>query len=500
MNKRNFFLSLFGASILGAFIALGAFIFIGSDSTESNPTINGMQAQQPVQFVNGQSATPVGVDFTRAAEISTPGVVHIKTFKDVQYGTYYHQTPFDDFFRDFFGDQYQQQQPTQPNQNNQQQAGSGSGVILTVDGYIATNNHVIAGADRIEVTLNDRRRYEAELIGTDPSTDLALLKIAEQDLQFLQYGNSDNTRIGEWVLAVGNPFDLTSTVTAGIVSAKARNINILKEKSNYAIESFIQTDAAVNPGNSGGALVDLNGRLIGINTAIATPTGTYAGYSFAVPVSLVQKVMDDLLKYGQVQRALLGVSIRDVDAALAEEKNLESVNGVYIAGVREGGAAHDAGLEAEDVIIAIDGSNINSSSELQEMVARHQPGDHVDITVIRSGNRKTIKTTLKNKLGTTNIVKKDEESLVPLLGANLRSINEEERDGLRIDNGVKVVQLESGKLKQQGIREGFIITKIDRKRVHNPGDVAALLSNDSGAVLIEGIYPSGKRAYYAIGW
>ncbi len=500
MKKRQFFIGLTLAAVIGAGTSLGVYKLVGKQDSGKANSIEQLQNKAGYQFVKSNTMVPSGLDFTQAAEVSTPGVVHIKIYKSAQVSAYGSQDPFDDFFKQFFGDQYQHQSPHQNAPGESQPAGAGSGVILTSDGYIATNNHVINGADKIEVTLNDRRRYEATLVGTDPTTDLALLKIEESELNFIKYGNSDDVKVGQWVLAVGNPFDLTSTVTAGIVSAKARNINILRGKSNYAIESFIQTDAAVNPGNSGGALVDLNGDLVGINTAIATPTGTYAGYSFAVPVSLVQKVMNDLLNYGEVQRALLGVSIRDVDAQLAEELDLDDVEGVYIAGVREDGSAHAAGVEEGDVIKAINGSKVNSSSKLQEVVATHRPGDEIEVTINRNGKTKVLKAVLKNKLGTTNIVNSEEATLIPVLGAHMVKASANELSKLGIDNGVKITKLEEGVLRNGGIKQGFVINKVAQKRVHSPGDVAALIENASGPVIVEGVYLNGKRAYYAIGW
>ena len=302
------------------------------------------------------------------------------------------------------------------------------------------------------------------------------------------------------MLAVGNPFDVTSTVTAGIVSAKARNINILRGKTNMAIESFIQTDAAVNPGNSGGALVNLDGKLVGINSAIASPTGAYAGYSFAIPEAIVKKVTTDLLKYGQVQRALLGVSIADVTAELAEEKKLDNVNGVYVAGTVEGGSADEAGIEEGDVIIAIQNQKVNTSSELQEAVARHQPGDKLKITVIRDGKKKEVETTLKNKLGNTDIVKRDEESVVEVLGSKFQPLTKEEKKKFDVNSGVKIVELGEGKFKNAGMKKGFIILSVDRKQVETPADVIDIMSNKTGGILIEGMYPTGQKAYYAIGW
>lgn len=495
---RKQVLNIFVAALVGGGVSLGVVKLYEKDNilTAIQPR------QQPVAVTNTTNMNAMGsasIDFTDAASKTTTGVVHIKTYRKVQIQHNY--SPFDELFRDYFGNRYQpQQRQPQQAEPQQQRAGSGSGVIISADGYIATNNHVIDGADKIEVVLDDRRRYDAEVIGRDPTTDLALLKINETALSYIAYGNSDNLKIGEWVLAVGNPFDLTSTVTAGIVSAKARNINILRGKTNMAIESFIQTDAAVNPGNSGGALVNLEGKLVGINSAIASPTGAYAGYSFAIPVAIVKKVTNDLLLYGQVQRALLGVSIADVTAELADEKKLATVNGVYIAATIEGGSAAEAGIKEGDVVIAIDNVSVNTSSELQEAVARHQPGDKINVTVMRGNKRKEIKTVLKNKLGNTDIVKRDEESTVEILGSKFQSITNEEKEKFTLNNGVKIVDLGDGKFRNAGMKKDFIILSVDRKQVETPADIVDIMTNKQGGVLIEGIYPTGEKAYYAIGW
>ncbi len=490
-------LNIFVAALVSGGVSLGVVEFFENE----NQKIEIQSHHQPVAITHASNVNAMGVssvDFTFAASKTTNGVVHIKTYREVQHQ--YYSSPFDQLFRDYYGNRYQPQQRQQQAEPQQQRAGSGSGVIITADGYIATNNHVIDGADKVEVVLDDRRRYDAEVIGRDPTTDLALLKINEKELPYIEFGNSDDLKIGEWVLAVGNPFDLTSTVTAGIVSAKARNINILRGKTNMAIESFIQTDAAVNPGNSGGALVNLEGKLVGINSAIASPTGAYAGYSFAIPEAIVKKVTNDLLLYGQVQRALLGVSIADVTAELAEEKKLVTVNGVYVAATVEGGSAEEAGIEEGDVIIAIDGLSVNTSSELQEAVARHQPGDKIDVSVMRDGKRKDINTELKNKLGNTDIVKPDAVAIVEVLGSKFQPISTEEKKNFNINSGVKIVELGDGKFRNAGMKKGFIIISVDRKRVETPADIIEIMSSKQGGVLIEGINPNGEKAYYAIGW
>lgn len=500
MKNKKQVLTVLGASIFGGVIALGAFQLFFHPSSNTY-----LQNSEPVNYrLAKNEVVPGNLDFTYAAEVSTPAVVHITTYQKVTQRSGYSQNQqMDDFFRQFFGDQYgqpkQPQQPTDPSAK-EQKAGSGSGVVLTGDGYIVTNNHVINGADKIEVVLNDKRRYQAELIGVDPTTDLAVLKIEESDLPYLKYGDSDALKIGEWVVAVGNPFDLTSTVTAGIVSAKARNINILRSKENLAIESFIQTDAAVNPGNSGGALVDLNGHLVGINTAIATPTGTFAGYSFAVPATIVHKVVDDLIKFGAVQRALLGISIADVTADLVEEKGLGVIKGVYVAGVRENSSAAAAGLETGDVITKIGDHAVNSSSELQEAVSLYRPGDEVLISYLRNGVLKTSKATLQNKMGTTEVVKKSDPTMSTVFNSQVRELTPDELKEYGVSSGVKVVSIGEGKLKEAGVKSGFVITKVDKQVVDNIDFVISYLQGREGAILIEGLYTKNQRAYYAIGY
>ncbi|WP_297100297.1 trypsin-like peptidase domain-containing protein, partial [uncultured Draconibacterium sp.] len=369
-------------------VIAGAFVGVWAYSTFfDKPQVVTVKEEQAARFVNYPADSEQQLpDLTFAAEKSIHAVVHIAT-KSVRTGQWSSGNPFLD---EFFG--LQRQQP-------QVQQGFGSGVIMSDDGFIITNNHVIEDAQEIKVILNDKREFDARLVGTDPSTDIALLKIEANDLPYLTYGNSDNLKLGEWVLAVGNPFNLTSTVTAGIISSQGRNLGINQDQ--YRIESFIQTDAAVNPGNSGGALVNQQGNLVGINTAIASRTGSYTGYSFAVPVSIVKKVVKDLKEFGEVQRALLGVNIGDVNAEIAEELNLDKVEGVYIGGVVANGAANEAGIKEEDVIISVDGDKVKTAAELQEKVSQYRPGDNVDIVVIRDNEKKQFTVTLRNKHGDT---------------------------------------------------------------------------------------------------
>lgn len=375
---------------------------------------------------------------------------------------------------------------------------SGSGVIISDNGYIVTNNHVIEDATNIEVVMNNNQRFYAKVVGTDPSTDLALLKISSRDLPFVAYGDSDNIVPGEWVLAIGNPFDLNSTVTAGIVSAKARNIGILRDKNNLQVEAFIQTDAAVNPGNSGGALVNLNGELIGINSAIATSTGSYAGYSFAIPVSLVKKVMDDLLEFGQVQRGLLGIQIADVDATVAEDLKLDVSQGVLVNHVNPGSAAYQAGIVTGDVIIAINNHLINSVSELQEWVARNRPGVEIDVMYLRNGRTRNATTRLKNNNGNEKVIKK--EVRYQLGGSTVEDIPYKDLVKLQLEGGVRIKDIGTGKWNQVGMKEGFIISHIDKIAVDNVEDLNRILEFKRGGVLIEGVYLSGEKGIYGVEW
>jgi len=488
MSKRQFILGIFLASIIGGLVAIGGYSIFNKEKVQQvspNETTNAKFTNY--RFDTTSYTVPEGLNFVAAADVATPAVVHIKSTVEATASERGYESPWDDMLRDFFGER--------PPQQRRPGAASGSGVIIASDGYIVTNNHVIENADEIEVTLNDNRRYEAELIGTDPNTDLAVIKINESNLQHLKYGNSDVVKIGEWVLAVGNPFNLTSTVTAGIVSAKARNIRILQRQ--YGIESFIQTDAAVNPGNSGGALVNLNGELIGINTAIATPTGTYAGYSFAVPVSLVKKVVKDLIEYGVVQRALLGVSIADVNDPRLEE-DVDELNGVYVLDVAEESAAREAGLEKGDVITQINGKQVNNVAELQEMVARNRPGDEIEVTYKRDKKTRTTTATLKNMANTTNIVRRT--GSLQISGSTFTNLTAEEKGKLDIEGGVKLTEIGEGKWKDAGVKEGFIITSVDKRPVVNTEEFLTLLNNSRGGILIGGMYEDGEEAYYGLSW
>jgi len=493
MSKRLFILGLLLAAFLGGIISLVAFRYLFI-----NPPYESFEQKQKVRFSNYLPDTtisvPAGLNFVYAAELVRPGVVHVKTIYDGR-----NDDAVNEMFRDYHGFGSEQ-----PFHSPSPQESAGSGVIISRDGYIATNNHVIEKASKIEVVLENKRSYSAIVIGVDPTTDLALLKIDADKLRFVRYGNFDKLMVGEWVLAVGNPFDLTSTVTAGIVSAKGRDIHILKDQDGMQVESFIQTDAAVNPGNSGGALVNLKGELVGINTAIATQTGVFSGYSFAVPVTLVKKVMEDLLRYGEVQRGMLGVQINEVTSDLAEEKNLKSTQGVYISGINQGEAADLAGFLPGDVITQIDGLPVNAVAELQGVIATHRPGDKVKITFERKGTAKTVYVTLKNRKGSTTIVKREEKLTSQVLGSDLQSVSKKEQGILGIKGGVKVVRTGPGKMKDAGIKAGFVITKLTLSRasepevVSSPEDIVRIVDSGTEAIWIEGFHPDGKRGYYAI--
>ena len=456
-----------------------------------------------VRLVSGEAAAPASAypDFTQAAESSVQAVVHImcKSTRSVQN----QQMPID-LFEYFFG-MRDYNTPRQP----QTQVGYGSGVIISRDGYIVTNNHVIENADEIEVTLNDQRRYTAKLVGTDPTTDVALIKIEEDNLAVIPFGDSDRLKVGQWVLAIGNPLNLTSTVTAGIVSAKARNLGIIGSenpssagRNKMSIESFIQTDAAVNPGNSGGALVNTDGELVGINTAIVSSSGAFSGYSFAIPVSIVRKVVADLKEYGSVQRAMLGVTIISMSADLAKEKKIEMTEGVYVESVADHSGAKEAGVKAGDIITAVDGKKVASNSELQEMVSRFRPGDKVTLTLLRDKKSETLEVTLRNSQGNTEVVK---NVGMEALGAAFGEVSAQTKKQLGISYGIQVTGLTDGKLKDAGMRKGFIILKVNDQKIHSVNELETMVSDvraDGGfaetGLFIVGIYPTGKVTYYAI--
>lgn len=446
-------------------------------------------------------------DFIKASESTVNGVVSVKSFATPQLrqSPMYGADPFfnDPFFEYFFGGQpRQRQQPQQQEQPKQRQIGLGSGVIVNKDGYIVTNNHVVDGAERLEVTLNDNRNFNATVVGTDATTDLAIIKIDAPDLHVIPMGDSDSLKVGEWVLAVGNPFGFTSSVTAGIVSAKARNISTsTRSGGSRGIESYIQTDAAVNSGNSGGALVNLRGELVGINTAIYSSNGSYVGCSFAIPTSIVNKVMGDIMQYGTVQRAYLGISIVEVTPDLVAQENLKGVyQGVYIAEVQDRSSAREAGLKKGDVIVSINGAYINNMAMLQEQLAKYSPGDTINLEYVRDGKHQTCQVKLRNSKGDTALTKA--ASLMDL-GCAFSKVSEERLTQLEISNGVQVSGVEDGRVKDAGIRDGFIITVINGQRVNGPDDIetiynAIMKSDDDKVMYVKGVYPTGKQAFYAI--
>jgi serine protease Do len=480
---------VFIAALLGGMTSIGVYKIFESQNTSNSAAAESV----PTKMVNLMTGAPeIGADYVTAAEMTVNAVVHVKTEGTrelTQYG-------FDPFRELFYGNGNIERKYSQPTK------GAGSGVIISPDGYIVTNNHVVENSEKINITLNNSKSYEARVIGLDPTTDLALLKIEESNLPVVEFANSDATRVGEWVLAVGNPFNLTSTVTAGIISAKARDINILGNDpftGASSIESFIQTDAAVNPGNSGGALVNTKGELVGINAAIKSNTGSFAGYSFAIPSNLVKKVVEDLKEYGSVQRAYIGISIRNIDEQLAKAKDIADLNGVYVSGLTDGGSAKKAGLKEEDIIKKIDNTTIKNVPQLQEKLGQKRPGDLVNVTVLRDGELLTKEVTLKNIEGSTAIIKKEDKEILRTLGVRLAEVEKDEMKKLEIDHGVKVQELLPGKMKSTGMSDGFIILKIDSEIINSADEFTKVIESKKGGVLIEGIYPDGQRAYYGLG-
>lgn len=443
------------------------------------------------------------VDLTYAAEKSLPSVVHILSTKNSKVQTVeVENDPFSDFFSDpfgFFGNPQGNGGKQRRSVRTPKQQGSGSGVIISADGYIVTNNHVVADADELTVTLNDNKEYSARIIGTDKASDLALIKIDGKNLPAITIANSDDIKVGEWVLAVGNPFNLTNTVTAGIVSAKARSLY------QNGVESFIQTDAAINPGNSGGALVNTRGELIGINAMLYSQTGSFSGYGFAIPTSIMNKVVADLKQYGTVQRALIGIQGLDVknyvDAKKdkGEDIDLGTMEGIYVAKVTEESAAEEAGMKEGDVITAIDGKPVNKMAELQEVLAKKRPGDKVTVTYLRDKKKATKTVTLKNEKGNTQVVKKAD---LDVLGGNFRAITNAQKEQLNIGYGLEVLKVNSGRLKTAGITKGFIIQRVNDNAVKTIDDLQNAVKEASTSkdpvLYIQGVYPTGKKAYFAV--
>lgn len=443
------------------------------------------------------------VDLTYAAEKSLPSVVHILSTKNSKVQTVeVENDPFSDFFSDpfgFFGNPQGNGGKQRRSVRTPKQQGSGSGVIISADGYIVTNNHVVADADELTVTLNDNKEYSARIIGTDKASDLALIKIDGKNLPAITIANSDDIKVGEWVLAVGNPFNLTNTVTAGIVSAKARSLY------QNGVESFIQTDAAINPGNSGGALVNTRGELIGINAMLYSQTGSFSGYGFAIPTSIMNKVVADLKQYGTVQRALIGIQGQDVKNCVdakkdkGEDIDLGTMEGIYVAKVTEESAAEEAGMKEGDVITAIDGKPVNKMAELQEVLAKKRPGDKVTVTYLRDKKKATKTVTLKNEKGNTQVVKKAD---LDVLGGNFRAITNAQKEQLNIGYGLEVLKVNSGRLKTAGITKGFIIQRVNDNAVKTIDDLQNAVKEASTSkdpvLYIQGVYPTGKKAYFAV--
>ena len=421
-------------------------------------------------------------DFTYAAESAVDAVVYVKvTIKQQQNYT------LDPFFRVCFGDQATPQ--------SREQQGSGSGVIIRPDGYIVTNNHVVDGATKVEVTLNNNKTYPATIVGTDPATDVAIIKIDADGLPVVPFGDSDELRLGQWVIAIGSPYDLRSTITAGIVSAKGRQMP--HYNGEFKIESFIQTDAAVNPGNSGGALVNQKGELVGVNTAIISQTGSYTGYSFAIPSNIVRKIADDLIDFGSVKRALLGVTMSAITDEKAKELKLFSPNGVYIEEVLEGGAADKAGIRKGDVLVKVDSTAITTPSSLQEKVNSYNPGDKASVTVIRGGDEKVLEVTFQGT--STETGAKDIDGSTAFYGSKIKEASKETLAALGLKSGVEIVSVGPGKVQEAGAKEGFIILYVNDQPVSKAEDVINIVKKAKRAVYIEGVTSDGKAAYFAFG-
>lgn len=500
------FVKMLIASMLGSGLTIAVFLITGlNDKSPTGIDVN--KSSTPVHnalYTVKENGEFVPLDFTGVSKNVMEEVVHIKSVKKIPVGNqYYDQSPLgdmfgDQFFRYFYGEPKQnRKERSRPHEFEQE--GTGSGVIISSNGYIVTNNHVVDQADDIEVTLHNNDTYKAKVIGTDPSTDIALLQIKVDGLKAISLGNSDQVEVGQWVMAIGNPFNLNSTVTAGIVSAKGRNINIIDDKS--AIEAFIQTDAAINPGNSGGALVNLEGQLIGINSAIASPTGSYAGYGFAVPSNIVSKVVEDFMKYGMVQRAYLGVMIRDINSDLMNDEHLKLSEGAYVDSLVENSAAAEAGIKAGDIIVGIDESSVLQTSDVLEHIGRHRPGDKVDVKVNRKGDEIVYHVTLANLNGTKKLVDKEDEDVFDMLGATFENLGRDQAEDLGVDGGVVVMDLKGGILKNEtGIKEGFIITGINNTEITSIDDLRKALKHIKGGVMLEGMYENYPGVlFYAFG-
>jgi serine protease Do len=481
--KRKYLFGGLLMAILGAFIALIVYSkIIVKPMVAASKDSSSVELQNARAYLTSLQTQEGQIDFTYAAELTVHSVVsvHIKMAG----------TPENPILDWFYGDR---------NSKPKEVQGYGSGVIISSDGYIITNNHVIENAESVDVTLNDKRTFTAKVIGRDPGSDIALLKIKADNLPFIKYGDSEQLKLGEWVLAVGNPFNLTSTVTAGIVSAKGRNLH-MNEGTGYSIESFIQTDAALNMGNSGGALVNTKGQLVGITSAILSPSFAYSGNSFAIPVTIVKKVVDDLREFGEVQRAIIGVNIQDLQSDDAAKLGLQDLKGVLVTRIMPDGSAKEAGMKENDVITKFDGQPVNTMPELQEQVGKHRPGDKATVTFVRGGKESTIPITLKNIAGNTRVVTAAmEEKEDVVFGAKLESLDSRDMNSLNIDSGVKVVEINKGKFKDLGMAEGFIILSINGKKVKNPGEVRQATNDGTTLKSIEGILPDGTMFNYKFG-
>jgi len=482
--KGKYLIGAFLMALIGAAVALFAYTSI-VEKPAAVIVHDSARAEMPdpQAFLTSFQMQEGQVDFAFAAEQTVHAVVHVRTKSVVQ-------QPDNPVLEWYFGDRY--------NNRPREALGFGSGVIISADGYIITNNHVIEDADNIVVKLNDNRLFDAELVGRDPNTDIALLKIQANDLAYLKYGDSEKLKIGQWVLAVGNPFNLTSTVTAGIVSAKGRSLDLLN--TDYKIESFIQTDAALNMGNSGGALVDTKGLLVGITSAIYSPSGAYSGNSFAIPVSIVKKVVDDLRQFGEVQRAIIGVNILDVTPEDAKKLNLKDVSGARITRVIEGGSADDANLKEDDIIVEFNGVPVSSVAELQEQIGKQRPGDKASVTFFRDGKENTVPLTMKNVSGTTAMVKPGMGAGV-VFGARLESLGQTDRRLYNVENGVKITELNDGVFKDMGLKKGTVITAINGKNVNNSEEVKQAVNNSEKSLKsIEGVTSDGRSFTYRFGY
>ena len=469
-------------ALLGASIALFAYTkIVVRPSLAVSKDSSKVEVRDAQAYLTSFQTQEGQIDFTYAAEQTVHGVVHVHT------KTTYGSSSENPILEWFYGDRYS----SKPQIAN----GWGSGVIISADGYIITNNHVVENAESVDITLNDKRTFTAKVVGRDPGSDIALLKIKAENLPFIKYGDSEQLRLGEWVLAVGNPFNLTSTVTAGIVSAKGRYLGL--NEGNNKIESYIQTDAALNMGNSGGALVNTKGLLVGITSAIMSPNGAYSGNSFAIPVTIVKKVVNDLKEFGEVQRAIIGVNIQDVDADIASKQNLSEVKGILVTRIIPSGSAQEAGMKENDVIVKFDGQNVNTMAELQEQVGKHRPGDKATVTFLRNGKETTLPITMKNIAGNTKVVTSDMEDATDVVfGARLEPLSSADMNSLNIDYGVKVQEINNGKFKDIGIAKGYIILSINGKKVKSPNDVKQISKNGTSLKSIEGILPDGTEFNY----